>query len=63
MFSLSTNISPDCAERTSLISQTSLKPFLNSQKKWGWPLVISSLDLPNRSRLCFRSLTPVKLLG
>ena len=48
MSSLTTNISLDCAERTSLISQTSLKALIELSKKCRWPLVISVLDPPEQ---------------
>src|ERR1700722_13667582 len=63
MLSLSITFPPDCAERTNLLSQTSLKTLIELSKKCRWPLVISVLDPPDRSRRCFPSLTPLKLLG
>src|SRR6202167_3585279 len=63
MSSLSTNISTDCAERTSLISQTSLKSFLNSEKKCRWPLVISVLDPPEQIEAMFPKLDASQIAG
>ena len=42
MLSLSITFLPDCAERTNLLSQTSLKTLIELSKKCRWPLVISA---------------------
>jgi hypothetical protein len=48
MLSLSITFPPDCAERTNLLSQTSLKTLIELSKKCRWPLVISVLDPPEQ---------------
>ena len=56
MLSLSITFPPDCAERTNLLSQTSLKTLIELSKKCRWPLVISVLDPPEQFEAMFPKL-------
>jgi hypothetical protein len=56
MLSLSITFPPDCAERTNLLSQTSLKTLIELSKKCRWPLVISVLDPPEQIEAMFPKL-------
>ena len=63
MLSLSITFLPDCAERTNLLSQTSLKKFIELSKKCPWPLVISVLDPLERIEAMFPKLDASQIAG
>ena len=54
---------PDCAERTNLLSQTSLKKLIELSKKCGWLLVISVLDPPEQIEAMFHKLDASQIAG
>jgi hypothetical protein len=63
MLSLSITFPPDCAERTNLLSQTSLKTLIELSKKCRWPLVISVLDPPGQIEAMFPKLDASQIAG
>jgi hypothetical protein len=63
MLSVSITFPPDCAERTNLLSQTSLKTLIELSKKCRWPLVISVLDPPEQIEAMFPKLDASQIAG
>ena len=63
MLSLSIAFPPDCAERTNLLSQTSLKTLIELSTKCRWPLVISVLDPPEQIEAMFPKLDASQIAG
>ena len=63
MLSLSITFPPDCAERTNLLSQTSLKKLIELSKKCRWLLVISVLDPPEQIEAMFHKLDASQIAG
>jgi hypothetical protein len=63
MLSLSITFPPDCAERTNLLSQTSLKTLIELSKKCRWPPVSSVLDPPEQIEAMFPKLDASQIAG
>jgi len=63
MLSLSITFLPDCAERTNLLCQTSLKILIELSKKCRWPLVIPVLDSPEQIEAMFPKLDASQIAG
>jgi len=63
MLSLSITFPPDRAERTNLLSQTSLKTLIELSKKCRWPLVISVLDSTKQIEAMFPKLDASQIAG
>jgi hypothetical protein len=63
MLSLSITFPPGCAERTNLLSQTSLKTLIELSKKCRWSLVISVLDPPEQIEAMFPKLDASQIAG
>ena len=63
MLSLSITFLPACAERTNLLSHTSLKKLIELSKKCRWLLVISVLDPPEQIEAMFPKLDASQIAG